>query len=1088
MINNYKNFKRLISIVFFIFTVFLFIPKSAFAIDPNAFVTSWQTDPDDASHTITIPLYPGETYDFTVDWGEGIPETHQSDNPSHSIWHSYSTDGVKFISITGVFPRIYLNNSSEAKKLLTVENWGTVVWNSMENAFSGAINFNLNTTLTDKPNLSTKPVSDFSHMFENDTLLNFPMDNWDMSHATNLSNMFYNARSFDGLIKNWDVSSVLYMSYMFGSAGVFNQDLSAWNVSSVIDMSGMFYSASKFNQNLSPWSVSSVISMNSMFGGAEKFNSDISSWSVRNVTDVSYMFSGASNFNSDLGSWDVGQVTDMSSMFYNASSFNSDLSTWNVSKVNSMSDMFNGVASFNSDISLWNVGSVTNMSGMFNSAKSFNQNISSWNVGSVSSMTNMFNSATSFNQNLSAWNIANVTDMHKMFANDMIYTTNYDAMLTAWSSLTLQTGVDFGAGNSYYCLSDNNRANIINNFSWTISDSGYGCSHIATYSAGKNGTLSGQTYQQILDSTDGSPVTAVPDSGYRFLNWSDGSTQNPRTDTNLSGDMDVTANFTLDCSTINGLGTGPTNPVAVGNYLYILNQGSDDVSVIDSTNNTIIANIPVGTTPKFATLIGTNLYISNLNSNNVSVIDTTNNTVVATIATGNNPINSIAYNGYLYVENQSSNSVSVIDTTNNTVITTIPIGTTPAPSPSIKGTYLYIANVGSSDVSVIDLNTNTVNTTISVGTLPEGTELVGNYLYVVNYISNDISVIDTTNNTVVANINVGNNPLYAIHFGVYLYIENTGSTNVSVIDTTNNTVITTIPIGFNPQYPFIINGNYLYIPNNNASYISVIDVTNNTFLKNINTNDGPSNLAIVYPFLYSINQNVNNISVIDINTLDLFTCGNSYFRCRYIAGSHGSITGSTSQVILSGGNATTVTAVPDSGYRFVKWSDTLSTTAERTDINIGLDINANANFELIPIVNITHIKSGGQTYGCTDPRALNYSKFVASNPSLCKYSQVVKPSLGESKLCSADKILTQNLKSGARNGKYNFYTGGTVKEVKILQAHMNRLGFSSGKEDGILGPITDGAIKRMQKYLGTYTDGMIGPITRELINNSCGTN
>ena len=51
---------------------------------------------------------------------------------------------------------------------------------------------------------------------------------------------------------------------------------------------------------------------------------------------------------------------------------------------------------------------------------------------------------------------------------------------------------------------------------------------------------------------------------------------------------------------------------------------------------------------------------------------------------------------------------------------------------------------------------------------------------------------------------------------------------------------------------------------------------------------------------------------------------------------------------------------------------------------------------------------------------------------------------------------------------------------------MNRLGFNAGVVDGILGPITDGAIKRMQKFLGTDQDGYVGPKTRALINNSCG--
>lgn len=87
--------------------------------------------------------------------------------------------------------------------------------------------------------------------------------------------------------------------------------------------------------------------------------------------------------------------------------------------------------------------------------------------------------------------------------------------------------------------------------------------------------------------------------------------------------------------------------------------------------------------------------------------------------------------------------------------------------------------------------------------------------------------------------------------------------------------------------------------------------------------------------------------------------------------------------------------------------------------------------------------------------------------------------------CSVSQILTQNLKSGSRNGTYNSYTKGIVKEAALLQAHLNRLGFSSGKEDGILGKISDGAIKRMQTSLNTKPDGYVGPNTRAVINASC---
>ncbi len=45
---------------------------------------------------------------------------------------------------------------------------------------------------------------------------------------------------------------------------------------------------------------------------------------------------------------------------------------------------------------------------------------------------------------------------------------------------------------------------------------------------------------------DGTAVRAVPDTGYHFVNWSDGSTANPRTDTNVTANVDVTANFAIN--------------------------------------------------------------------------------------------------------------------------------------------------------------------------------------------------------------------------------------------------------------------------------------------------------------------------------------------------------------------------------------------------------------------------------------------------------------------------------------------------------------------------------------------------------------
>ena len=64
-----------------------------------------------------------------------------------------------------------------------------------------------------------------------------------------------------------------------------------------------------------------------------------------------------------------------------------------------------------------------------------------------------------------------------------------------------------------------------------------------TYTAGANGSISGTSPQTIAEGSDGSAVTAVPDADYSFVNWSDNSTANPRTDLAVTSPLTVTANF-----------------------------------------------------------------------------------------------------------------------------------------------------------------------------------------------------------------------------------------------------------------------------------------------------------------------------------------------------------------------------------------------------------------------------------------------------------------------------------------------------------------------------------------------------------------
>ena len=327
----------------------------------DAFVTTWRTTSADES--ITLPLV---GTDITINWGDG----NTTAGVSTPVDHTYNTAGDYTVQITGGLTWFHLNNAADASKLVSLDQWGTASWASMENAFSGA------------------------------------------------SNMVYNAGDAP------DLSGVTDMSNMFDSAAAFDGDLSSWDVSSVTDMNSMFSGASSFNQPLNDWDVSSVTDMNSMFSGASSFNQPLNDWVVSSVTDMSNMFRSASDFNQDLNDWDVSSVTDMSGMFFRATSFNQLLNDWNVSSVTDMHNMFRSASDFNQPLNDWDVSSVASMSNMFHFALDFNRPLNNWNVSDVTDMTDMFQYASDFNQPLNDWDVSSVTDMSNMFRSDSSFTQN----------------------------------------------------------------------------------------------------------------------------------------------------------------------------------------------------------------------------------------------------------------------------------------------------------------------------------------------------------------------------------------------------------------------------------------------------------------------------------------------------------------------------------------------------------------------------------------------------------------------------------------------------------------------------------------
>jgi surface protein len=225
------------------------VPLEVIAATP--FVTTWKTDNPGMSedNQITIQTSPDFSYNYRVEWGDGLVD----ENVTGDITHSYAVPGLYQVSITGVFPQPFFKEERDSQKLLSVEHWGNRKWLSMNRAFF-----------------------DCRHLIINDVL------NPDLSRVTDMKSMFSNVDNIGGNISNWDVSNVTNMSNLFNGADNFNLDVSGWDVSQVTHFDAMFKST-QFNQNLAAWNISKAKSLASFAVNSdlsiENYDAILVSWS-----------------------------------------------------------------------------------------------------------------------------------------------------------------------------------------------------------------------------------------------------------------------------------------------------------------------------------------------------------------------------------------------------------------------------------------------------------------------------------------------------------------------------------------------------------------------------------------------------------------------------------------------------------------------------------------------------------------------------------------------------------------------------------------------------------------------------------------
>ncbi len=268
------------------------------------------------------------------------------------------------------------------------------------------------------------------------------------------------------------------------------------------------------------------------------------------------------------------------------------------------------------------------------------------------------------------------------------------------------------------------------------------------------------------------------------------------------------------------------------NLVYVANADSNTVSVINGTNNTILATIPVGTTPYDAVYNPTTGKVYVVNASTVSVINPATNTVTATITgVGGTFIDVNPNTNKLYV--YSGGNIVVIDCGSNTILSTVgafcrgPIAMNPNTNTLCGGCgndtiLLNTNNYTTNDIGWgLGCGYNTANNTLYTQNwwgyqtnIINGTTLagIGSYGGFDNRTGGRIVVNTTTglvysaggclwayNGTTNVNTNVCNEVMWVVNSSTNKAYVTRSDNTVAVIDSASNTITTNVGVGSNPQ-------------------------------------------------------------------------------------------------------------------------------------------------------------------------------------------------------------------------------------------------------------------------------------------------
>jgi YVTN family beta-propeller protein len=324
--------------------------------------------------------------------------------------------------------------------------------------------------------------------------------------------------------------------------------------------------------------------------------------------------------------------------------------------------------------------------------------------------------------------------------------------------------------------------------------------------------------------------------------------------------------------------SGQINPrwASIPARVYVPDEGSGDVVVIDPATYRIIGRFNVGASPEHITPAwdGQTLYVNNMNGGSLTEINPYTGRPNGITIRVPNPYN-------LYFTPDGSRSIVVEDmlhgapTDPNGLLflnrkTWQKVGFVPIPWAganhldfSADGKILFLSCEYSGRIVAVDVARMKVITSLNVGGSPTDVRLSpdGSVVFVANQLRNGVDVIDTKTLSYVSFIRAGPGAhgLAISRDATRLFITNRHGGSVTVVDIASRKVVATWVIGGTPDMVAETpDGSQLWISNRYSGTITIVDAHSGAVIRTIATGLNPHGLAYwPEPGRFSLGHNGN---------------------------------------------------------------------------------------------------------------------------------------------------------------------------------------------------------------------------------------